>query len=124
MVLDEHGDRLVVATDPDVDRAPLAVLDRMPWDFETFPEFLAARLLAAADEVLAAQVPWPAVRMFWRARIAGIAPALARAEAERLAEGAPMVVETGHRLPLAGTGFTLTARPDRIDRLAADGVIA
>ena len=81
------------------------------------PEFLAARLLAAADEVLAAQVPWPAVRMFWRARIAGIAPALARAEAERLAEGAPMVVETGHRLPLAGTGFTLTARPDRIDRL-------
>ena len=33
---------------------------------------LLARLMEAADRVLA-QVPWPSVRQFWRARIAGIA---------------------------------------------------
>ena len=56
-------------------------------------------------------------------RLAKLKKADIASEAERLAEGAPMVVETGHRLPLAGTGFTLTARPDRID-LADRGVDA
>lgn len=81
------------------------------------PEALHARLLEAADRVLAEQVPWPSVRMFWRARIAGIAGRLVREEHERLQEGQPLVVERQYRLAVDGLDFTLTAKPDRIDRL-------
>ena len=81
------------------------------------PEALRVRLLGAADEVLAQQVPWPSVRMFWRARIAGIADRLVADEHDRLQDGAPLTVETRHSLALPGLDFTLTARPDRIDRL-------
>ena len=81
------------------------------------PETLRARLLAAADAVLAEQVPWPSVRLFWRARIAGIADRLVADEHDRLQQGAPLTVETRHRLAVAGVPFTLTAKPDRIDRL-------
>ena len=78
---------------------------------------LKERLMDAADEVLAAQVPWPSVRMFWRARIAGIADRLAADERARLQDGAPLTVETRHEIALPGLDFRLTARPDRIDRL-------
>ncbi|ARJ69552.1 double-strand break repair protein AddB [Paracoccus contaminans] len=81
------------------------------------PEALRERLMQAADTVLARQVPWPSVRMFWRARIAAIAGPLSRQEHERLHEGEPVTVETRRSLDLPGLGFTLTARPDRIDRL-------
>lgn len=81
------------------------------------PQTLQDRLLAAADEVLAAQVPWPTSRLFWRARIGGIAAQLCRDEHARLQQGAPLAVETRHRLAVAGMDFTLTAKPDRIDRL-------
>ena len=81
------------------------------------PEALMARLMEAADRVLA-QVPWPSVRLFWRARIAGIARQLVRDEHERLQLGTPLAVETRYQIKVAGMEFTLTARPDRIDRLA------
>ncbi|WP_134724891.1 double-strand break repair protein AddB [Paracoccus luteus] len=74
------------------------------------------RLMAAADEVLAAEVPWPSTRLFWRARLAGIADRLASEERERLQTGAPMIVEKHREWPLPGLPFTLTAKPDRIDR--------
>ena len=85
------------------------------------PEALCERLMQAADTVLARQVPWPSVRMFWRARIAGIAAPLSRQEHQRLQEGEPVTVETRRSLDLPGLGFTLTARPDRIDRLRDGG---
>ncbi|WP_294924690.1 double-strand break repair protein AddB [uncultured Paracoccus sp.] len=76
------------------------------------------KLLACTDVVLERDVPWPSARMFWRARIAGIAGQLAQDEADRLASGArPVVVETQGRVAVAGMDFTLTARPDRIDLL-------
>ncbi|HHW34954.1 MAG TPA: double-strand break repair protein AddB, partial [Paracoccus solventivorans] len=81
------------------------------------PQALQERLLAAADEVLAAQVPWPTSRLFWRARIGGIAAQLCRDEHARLQQGAPLAVETQRRLAVAGLDFSLTAKPDRIDRL-------
>lgn len=81
------------------------------------PEALLARLMAAADEVLAADVPWPSVRMFWRARIAGIADRLVRDEHDRLQAGTPLAVEKQYKTTIAGMNFALTAKPDRIDRL-------
>jgi double-strand break repair protein AddB len=75
----------------------------------------AALLMHVADRVLAEEVPWPAARILWRARLARAAPAfLAREAAE---EGAPVVIEERGSVALPGLGFTLTAKPDRIDRL-------
>ena len=77
-----------------------------------------ARLLALSDEILKAKVPWPSARRIWRTRIARIAPAFVAAEAIRAARGMPMVVEEMGAVLVENSGFTLTARPDRIDALA------
>lgn len=82
------------------------------------PEKLRDLLLECTDRVLAEDVPWPSARLFWRARIAGIADRLMQDEAARLRSGSrPVVVEKQGRLTIPGMGFTLTARPDRIDLL-------
>lgn len=84
------------------------------------PETAQARLMQVTGSVLARLVPWPTARRLWLARIARIAPAFGAAEAARAAEGAPVVIEKKGAVPLRALGFTLTARPDRID-LLADG---
>lgn len=78
-----------------------------------------ARLLALTEDVLAARVPWAGARRLWRARIARIAAGFVAAEAGRAACGVPVVLEEKGSVALEG-GFTLTARPDRID-LLGDG---
>lgn len=87
------------------------------------PEALKARLMALAAEALDRDVPWPAARAFWLARMDRIADRICADEADRLAEGRPVVVERHARLALPGTGVVLTARPDRIDLLADGRVV-
>lgn len=75
-----------------------------------------ARLSATTARVLDKLVPWPAARALWTARM------------DRAAEffldlndgdGTPLVLDRDRgKLTLTGLDFTLTARPDRIDRLA------
>lgn len=75
-------------------------------------------LLEKTDKVLAEEVPWPSARLFWRARIAGIADRLMGDEAARLAAGSqPVVVESRGSARVEGQDFVLTAKPDRIDVL-------
>lgn len=76
------------------------------------------RLLRITDAVLSEEIPWPAARRLWRARIERIASAFVRAEAARLARGRPEMLEDPGSAALPDLGFTLTARPDRIDVLA------
>ncbi|MFN3292368.1 MAG: double-strand break repair protein AddB [Gemmobacter sp.] len=76
----------------------------------------AAALMTAADAVLEAEVPWPAARVLWRARLARVADWVAAFEADHA--GTPELLETPGAVTLPGLGFRLTARPDRIDRLA------
>ena len=83
----------------------------------TPPEVLRARFLDITCDVLARQVPWPAARAFWQARMARIADQISRDEHRRLQRGRPLVVEATHRLPVPGLNLHLTAKPDRIDRL-------
>ncbi|HMO07399.1 MAG TPA: double-strand break repair protein AddB [Paracoccaceae bacterium] len=78
------------------------------------PEEAQSRLAALTREVLAAEVPWPAARLLWAARIDRATPFLLAVEA-RLG-GVPTVIERGGEVPVAG--IVLRARPDRIDRLA------
>jgi double-strand break repair protein AddB len=75
-----------------------------------------ARLVATAQAVLADRVPWPAARLLWAARLEGAAEFLL--DIEDANPGVPELLEEGGRLVLPGNGFALTARPDRIDRLA------
>ncbi|MBD3765664.1 MAG: PD-(D/E)XK nuclease family protein, partial [Rhodobacterales bacterium] len=74
-----------------------------------------ARLLSTAARVLADEVPWPATRALWLARLDRAADSFLAGEAAR--EGIPVMIEDRGRITLDPPGFTLTARPDRIDRL-------
>lgn len=72
-----------------------------------------AQLMALTDTVLAEAVPWPGARALWRARMARVAPwFLAQ---ERALRGTPVLLERKGSVTLDDPGFTLTARPDRID---------
>ncbi|SNX70845.1 double-strand break repair protein AddB [Cereibacter ovatus] len=74
-----------------------------------------ARLMAIAAAVLADDVPWPAARALWLARLDRAADFFL--ETEATLGGTPLVVETEGRVDLSPLPFTLTAKPDRIDLL-------
>jgi len=93
--------------------------------------FVGASLGAPADaierlyfahvrETLDREVPWPAVKAVWYARLARAAPWLLAGEAERRARGEPGAREVVGRREIAGLArpFAVTARADRVDRLA------
>lgn len=82
-------------------------------------------LIETADEVLASDVPWPDLHRAWRAMIERLADWFIGAEEQRRAEATPIALETFGRmeLDLSGGSFQITARADRIDRLA-DGSAA
>ncbi len=88
------------------------------------PEAARAILLAIADEVLAANVPWPDMRRAWRARIGRFADWFLEREAARRAEGRPGALEVKGVLPVplpGGHAFALSAKADRIDLLGDGG---
>jgi ATP-dependent helicase/nuclease subunit B len=77
-----------------------------------------------ARAALAAEVPWPATRALWFARLDRAADWLAATEAERRARAAPRAREIAGSLALpTPRGFALTAKADRIDA-TADGAYA
>ena len=73
------------------------------------------RLMRTAHDVLEEEVPWPAARLFWLARVERAADHVPGVDAAL--GGRPVVVETEGALALPAFDFTLTARPDRIDLL-------
>ncbi len=84
----------------------------------------AALFRAIARAALAAEVPWPATRALWFARLDRAADWLAAAESERRARAAPRAREVSGTLALpTPLGFTLSAKADRID-MTADGAYA
>ncbi len=72
-------------------------------------------LLSIADAVLAEQVAWPLARTIWRSRIAKAADAFLDFSANT--GGTPVLLEEKGAVQLPGLDFTLTGKPDRIDRL-------
>ena len=78
-----------------------------------------AQLLADAERILAASVPWPEVRLLWQARLTRIAVDLVTAETARMAAATPMGFEVRGRCDLPHLGFTLTGKADRIDATPA-----
>jgi double-strand break repair protein AddB len=84
---------------------------------DTPPVVLKAQFLAITHATLERDVPWPTARVFWAARIEGIANRIVADELERLGQGTPTVIENRGRVSVPGMEFTLTAKPDRIDLL-------
>lgn len=72
-------------------------------------------LLAITDTVLARRVAWPLARTIWRSRIAKAADAFLGFSAST--GGQPVLLEERGAVSLPGLDFTLTGKPDRIDRL-------
>lgn len=72
-------------------------------------------LLSIAEAVLAKRVAWPLARTIWLARIAKAADAFIAFSAST--GGAPVLLEEKGAVRLPGVDFTLTGKPDRIDRL-------
>ncbi len=76
-----------------------------------------ARLMKLSRRILEAQVPWPAARILWAARLERMAERFLQEEARRRSEGQVLAVEVRGRYRLGEVGFTLTAEADRIDLL-------
>jgi len=93
-----------------------ALVAEEPYDEAGF----ATALLTRAEARLAAEVPWPAARRLWLARLVSAAPDFAAGETERRDRALPFRREGVANLDLAGSGFRLTGKIDRIDR-AEDG---
>jgi ATP-dependent helicase/nuclease subunit B len=104
-----------------------AVLDAFVRDHPrgALPADAAERLIARGHEKLADLRARPAVWAFWWPRFERVARWFAVVEARRRSDLAEAVAEVAGRLAVEGGGmrFTVTARADRVDRLA-DGAIA
>lgn len=74
-----------------------------------------AALLQVTDEVLAETVAWPLARIVWAARIGKVADDFLSYSADN--GGVPVLLEEKGAVRLADLDFTLTGKPDRIDRL-------
>jgi ATP-dependent helicase/nuclease subunit B len=94
-----------------------AILERFVKDRPVSEPFVAAkiRLLQTATDVLAAEVPFPASRALWLARLDRAAEFLLDFEAN--AGGKPSILEDTGSTGLNAINFSLKARPDRIDML-------
>lgn len=92
-----------------------AVLERFVKDRPADDPEPRTRLLQIAADVLATEVPFPAARALWLARLARAADFFLNFEATD--GGTPVKVENTGSTRLHALDFTLKARPDRIDLL-------
>jgi ATP-dependent helicase/nuclease subunit B len=72
-------------------------------------------LMSIADAVISEKVAWPLARTIWLSRIAKAADAFLAFSAST--GGTPVLMEEKGAVQLPGLDFTLTGKPDRIDRL-------
>jgi double-strand break repair protein AddB len=84
-----------------------------------------AHLAQVSDHLLSRDVPWPAARALWQARITRIAARFVAAERLRQQSATPFAFEEQAKgsLDWPDLGFTLTARADRMDLTTAGEVI-
>ncbi len=73
------------------------------------------RMLQMMQAELAKVVAWPAARALWFAKLERVANFVL--DQEEIRQGQPILLEEQGRMTIAALGFTLTARPDRIDLL-------
>jgi ATP-dependent helicase/nuclease subunit B len=77
-------------------------------------------LLSIADDVFAEEIPWPATRRIWRARLARNAKWFVETEGARRKMATPTHFETKGHIPIPNTPVAIKGTADRID-VAVDG---
>lgn len=93
------------------------ILETFVKGIEDDPENLTeTRLMALADAVLARCVPWPEMRVLWKARLSRAAGWFVSTEKERRVKALPIAFERKGAARLDSLDFTLTVKADRIDR--------
>ena len=80
------------------------------------------RLMEIAAEVLTAEIPWPAARLMWLARLNRVADSFIADESRRRETADPVLLEARGELEMAAPAFTLTCQADRIDRTGPGGL--
>ncbi|MBZ0130367.1 MAG: double-strand break repair protein AddB [Rhodobacteraceae bacterium] len=90
---------------------------------DSLPPDAADALLRKAESVFARDVPWPATRRLWLARLARIAAWFVAGEQTRRQRARPMALEVKGRLVMTDPPFTLTGKADRIDITPEGGLI-
>ena len=80
------------------------------------PDRLTAEALTEMSrQALWSDIPWPAMRPVWQARVERVAPWFARSERARQALARPVLFEKSGAAALEGVDFTLRGKADRID---------
>ncbi|WP_298916224.1 double-strand break repair protein AddB [uncultured Roseobacter sp.] len=102
------------------------IMERFIKDTVADPTLLTTRHLThVAHDIMENDVPWPAVRAMWLARIEKIANWFVARERERRTISQPIAFENQAKGKLSwpDLGFTLTARADRIDQTETGDVL-
>ncbi|WP_300033066.1 double-strand break repair protein AddB [uncultured Roseobacter sp.] len=102
------------------------ILERFVRDSLDNPDLISAgHLTRTAAGILEPNVPWPAARSLWQARIERIADRFVTAEKARRKIASPVAMERQARaiLKWPDIGFELSARADRIDETDAGDVL-
>jgi RecB family exonuclease len=73
-------------------------------------------LVSISETVLAENVPWPAARVLWKARIDRMSEHFVIAESKRQKTAQPIGFESEAKAEIPALGFTLRGKADRIDR--------
>jgi len=81
------------------------------------------KLLEIATRIFEAEVPWPATKRMWLARLARIAEKFVRDEKSRRTNSTPIAFEVKGVLQMPLPDFTLTGTADRIDRHTDGSVV-
>jgi len=87
------------------------------------PPDAAQKLQDVAQKVFARDVPWPATRRLWLARLARVADKFTTDEVARRQRAVPVALETKGVRHMAQPDFTLTGTADRIDRMPDESLI-
>ncbi|MBU2980356.1 double-strand break repair protein AddB [Lentibacter algarum] len=97
------------------------VMERFVAEVETAPETRNREtLLALAEDIAAAEVPWPAARLMWLSRFESIVDAFLAEEQTRVQNVAHSALEREAKFELGMPVFTLTGKADRLDFLSDD----
>lgn len=93
------------------------VLERFVVDIDADLSLLSRdHLMAISEAVLAQNVPWPAARALWSARLDRVSERFVSEEKQRRKFSIPIAYEREAKMTVPDLDFTLVAKADRIDR--------
>lgn len=81
------------------------------------------QFMGVACDVLAAQCPWPTVRLQWMTQLQSIAPGFLADEAQRQQAGQLLALEAWGEITVPGPDMRLTCKADRMDETTSGAAL-